>query len=206
MILAAVMLYSGMVSQLKGTLLAKGSFQMGGVGDIATVAEEELLVQFNRTDGKKQLITAWHHQSISKSQVQQQSLSVSPEPKIAGGKVDVLLGIQYLHIFPVIVRKSGLTKTVLSWPEDEFYHWMTPWNIPFLAEKAGNTAALLTHFTEGLMRLRQLCPSRILANPMSMDQEMFAKGYTVADHRDICQLANDEKLDKSDGEIWMVDW
>jgi hypothetical protein len=31
----------------------------------------------------------------------------------------------------------------------------------FLAEKAGNTAALLTHFTEGLMELRQLGPPRI---------------------------------------------
>ena len=42
--------------QLHGTLLAKGPFQMGGVGDIATVAEEEWLVQFNRTDNKKQLV------------------------------------------------------------------------------------------------------------------------------------------------------
>jgi hypothetical protein len=43
-------------NQLRGTLLAKGPFLMGRVGDIATVAEEEWLVHFNRTDGKKQLV------------------------------------------------------------------------------------------------------------------------------------------------------
>ena len=43
-------------TQLRGTLLNKGPFQMGGVGDITTVAEEEWLVQFTRTDKKEQLV------------------------------------------------------------------------------------------------------------------------------------------------------
>ena len=41
---------------MRGTLLAKGPFEMGGVGGITTTAEEEWLVQFTRTDKKKQLV------------------------------------------------------------------------------------------------------------------------------------------------------
>ena len=43
-------------TQLRGTLLSKGPFQIGGLGNISTVAEEEWLVQFTRTDSKKQLV------------------------------------------------------------------------------------------------------------------------------------------------------
>ena len=42
--------------ELRGTILAKGPFQMGAVGNTPVVAEEEWLVQMNREDGKKQLI------------------------------------------------------------------------------------------------------------------------------------------------------
>ena len=93
-------------------------------------------------------------------------------PTIAGGHVNVLLGIQYLSIHPVIVRQldCGLTifksrlhshdrkmNAIIGGPHSSFQ---------FLAEKSGNTAALLTHFTEGLMRLRKLGPPRIPYKPL----------------------------------------
>jgi hypothetical protein len=46
------------VTSIQGRALVAGQ-KMCGVGDIATVAEDEWLVQFNRTDGKKQLGTHW---------------------------------------------------------------------------------------------------------------------------------------------------
>ena len=42
--------------QLRGALLSKGPFDMGGVGNLVTQAEEEWLVQLSRTDEKKQLV------------------------------------------------------------------------------------------------------------------------------------------------------
>ena len=39
--------------QLRGALLSKGPFDMGGVGNLVTQAEEEWLVQLSKADGKK---------------------------------------------------------------------------------------------------------------------------------------------------------
>jgi hypothetical protein len=99
-------------NQLRGTLLSKGPFHIGGVGDIATVIEEEWLVQFNSTDGKKQLVkgltmkqitcdfppieTTKGSAEVKSSNRDDQFLQSCNLPK----KVDVLLGIQYLVIFP----------------------------------------------------------------------------------------------------------
>ena len=96
-------------TELRATLLSKGPFQMGGVGDIKTTAEEEWLVQINRTDGKKQLVrgvtlkqitcdfpsidTTEAVKEIVSSDRNNSFLQSCKVPKIAGGKVDVLLGI-----------------------------------------------------------------------------------------------------------------
>ena len=208
--------------QLRGTLLAKGPFQMGGVGDIATVAEEEWLVQFNRTDERKQLVkgvtmkqitcdfppidTTKAVAEVKSSNRADQFLQSCSIPTIAGGKVDVLLGIQYLNIFPVIVRQldCGLTifksrlsshnrkmNCIIGGPHSSFQ---------FLAEKAGNAARLLTHFTEGLTKLRQLGPPRIPVNPMSLEDEMFAKAHNVPEQKEIYRLASKEKSEENPGE------
>ena len=208
--------------QLRGTLLAKGPFQMGGVGDIATVAEEEWLVQFNRTDERKQLVkgvtmkqitcdfppidTTKAVAEVNSSNRADQFLQSCSIPTIAGGKVDVLLGIQYLNIFPVIVRQldCGLTifksrlsshnrkmNCIIGGPHSSFQ---------FLAEKAGNAARLLTHFTEGLTKLRQLGPPRIPVNPMSLEDEMFAKAHNVPEQKEIYRLASKEKSEENPGE------
>ena len=42
--------------ELRGTLLSKGPFKMGGVGDSSVTAGDEWLVQFSREDGRKQLV------------------------------------------------------------------------------------------------------------------------------------------------------
>merc|ERR1719450_777953 len=100
-------------------MLAKGPFSMGGVGDIATMAEEEWLIQLNRCDNKKQLVrgvtmkqitccfppidTTKAVEEVKSSDRDDKFLQSCNIPDIAGGHVDVLLGIQYLSIFPPIV-------------------------------------------------------------------------------------------------------
>ena len=207
--------------QLRGTMLAKGPFSMGGVGDIATVAEEEWLIQLNRCDNKKQLVrgvtmkqitccfppidTTKAVEEVKSSDKDDQFLQSCNIPDIAGGHVDVLLGIQYLSIFPPIVRQldCGLTifesrlvshnkkmNAIIGGPHTSFQ---------FLAEKAGNTAKLLAHFTEGLMNLRKLGPPRIPVNPLSQEDEIFAKAYNMGEQQEIFDLASKEKTGDDSG-------
>ena len=195
------------VKELKGTLLAKGPFQMGGVGDLTTRAEDEWLVQVNRVDGKKQIVqgvtmkqitcdfpaidTTEAVAEVKGSNKEDKSLQSCMVPKIAGGTVHVLLGIQYLNIFPEVVMQLefGLTifrsrlvshdkkmNAIIGGPHSSFQ---------FLADKFGNTAALLAHFTEGLSRLRQLGPPKIPVNPMTVEEEMFAKAHNAAELREV---------------------
>ena len=113
--------------QLRGTLLTKGPFEMGGVGGITTTAEEEWLVQFSRTDNKKQLVrgvtmkqitcdfpaidTTEAVKEIKSKDKNDEFLQSCKVPMIAGGKVDILLGIQYsiIHPLPVLELNCGLT-------------------------------------------------------------------------------------------------
>ena len=207
--------------QLRGTMLAKGPFSMGGVGDIATMAEEEWLIQLNRCDNKKQLVrgvtmkqitccfppidTTKAVEEVKSSDKDDQFLQSCNIPDIAGGHVDVLLGIQYLSIFPPIVRQldCGLTifesrlvshnkkmNAIIGGPHTSFQ---------FLAEKAGNTAKLLAHFTEGLMNLRKLGPPRIPVNPLSQEDEIFAKAYNMEEQQEIFDLASKEKTGDDSG-------
>ena len=202
-------------------MLAKGPFQMGAVGDTAVVAEEEWLVQFNRDDGKKQLVrgvtmkqitcdfplidTTTAEAEVKASSPSDKLLQSCKLPKMAGGRVDVLLGIQYTNIFPVPIRQldCGLTiyrsrlvahdkgvNALIGGPHSSFQ---------FLAQKAGNAGALLAHFTEGLQRLRQLGPPRIPSNPMTLEEEMFAKIQNAAEYNEVQELLNLEMLENAQG-------
>ena len=184
-------------NELRGTLLNKGPFKMGGVGNSSVVAEEEWLVQFNREDGKKQLVRGLTMKQITcefplidttKAEAEVKSSNPSDSilqncrlPKMVGGKVHCLLGIQYNNIFPVPVRQldCGLTiykskllahdtgvNALIGGPHSSFQ---------FLADKIGNPEALLAHFVEGLRTLRQIGPPVIPSNPLSLEEEVYAK-------------------------------
>ena len=182
--------------QLRGTLLSKGPFQMGGVGNIATVAEEEWLVQFNRTDNKKQLVrgvtlkqitcdfppidTSAAVKEIKDTFKDDEFLQNCKVPMIAGGKVDILLGIQYSIIQPIPIREldCGLTiyrsRLVSHNKADNALIGGPHTSFQFLANKAGNVSALLTHFAEGLKNIQSLRPPRISSNPLTFEEEQFA--------------------------------
>ena len=111
-------------------------------------------------------------------------------PEIAGGKVDALLGIQYSMIHPVSIREldCGLTiyrsrlvshnsadNAIIGGPHTSFQ---------FLAGKAGNVAALLAHFTEGLKSLRLLGPPQIPVNPMTQEEEIFAMAHNAVEFKE----------------------
>ena len=196
-------------NELRGTLLNKGPFPMGGVGDITTMADEEWLVQLNRVDGKKQLVrgvtlsqitcnfppinTTDAVREIINSDKQNEFLRSCKVPKIAGGTVDLLLGIKYSLIQPVPVQAldNGLTiyrSKLVSHDKSENALIGGPHSsFEFLSKKAGSTAALLAHFADGLSKLRQLGPPRIPVNPLTLEEEEFAMAHNAREmSRKIC--------------------
>ena len=207
--------------ELRGTVLAKGPFQMGAVGNTPVVAEEEWLVQMSREDGKKQLIrgvtmkqitcdfpladTTKAEAEVRASDPKDKLLQGCKLPKIVGGRVDVLLGIHYSNIHPVSIRQldCGLTiyKSRLT-SHDKSVNALIGGphsSFQFLAEKAGNVGALLAHFTQGLQQLRQLGPPRIPINPLSVEEELFAINHNATESEEVKQLVDLERFgDSSD--------
>ena len=204
--------------ELKGVLLNKGPFQMGGVGDIVTTAEDEWLLQFNRTDGKKQLVKGvtmkqitcdFPRADISEVTAEIKANKLNPDlencslPKEVGGTVHVLLGIRYSNVAPVPIYQleCGLTvfktrlkahdgsiNSVIGGPHTSF---------KFLRDRVGDVQTLLAHFTAGLKKIRQFGPSLIPNNPMSKEEESFAMVHN-AEESDIVweylQQTNQEEL------------
>ena len=121
-------------------------------------------------------------------------------PKMVGGKVHCLLGIQYSNIFPVPVRQldCGLTiyrskllahdkgvNSLIGGPHSSFQ---------FLANKIGNPAALLTHFIEGLHSLRQLGAPLIPSNPMTLEEEVHAKSHHIMEENKVYKMEDNCRI------------
>ena len=114
-------------------------------------------------------------------------------PAIAGGTVDLLLGIKYSLIQPVPVQSldNGLTiyrsklvshnrmeNALIGGPHASF---------EFLADKVGNTGALLTHFTQSLSNLRSLGAPKIPINPLTLEEEAFALAHNAGEIRNLVE-------------------
>ena len=163
-------------NELKGTLVQEGPFDIGGVGGARIQANSEWVVLLDREDGRKQIVQALTVDRVTtdfpmmnlteavndvkKDDPNNSVLQQCSLPSAVGGSVDILMGIMYSSIFPVPVHclESGLTiyksklsphykgfNAVIGGPHSSF---------SILAEKAGGTASLLAHFTEGLQAYR----------------------------------------------------
>ena len=128
---------------------------------------------------------------VKSSDKNDQSLQNCSVPEVVGGKVHVLLGIQYMNVYPEVIRQldCGLTifksklvshdkrfNSIIGGPHSSF---------EFLANKIGNPAALLTHFVEGLSSLRQLGPPRIPINPQLDDEFKFSQLNSLVEERSL---------------------
>ena len=112
-------------------------------------------------------------------------------PEIAGGKVDVLLGVRYSIIHPVPVQEleCGLTiykSRLIS--HDSSYNALIGGphsSFKILSGMAGSVGRLLAHFSEGLMNIRKLGAPRIPVNPLSIEEERFALLHNSVEYRDL---------------------
>ena len=175
-------------TELKGQLVARGPFQIGGVGGLTTIAEEEWVVLLSRTDNKKQLVQGLTVPQVTadfplislsdavdalkKDDPTNQFLQNCRVPPEAGGTVDVLLGSKYLSVFPEPVHNlpNGLTiyRSRLSSHQGQFDCCIGGPHSSFqvLASIAGGTARLLANFTDGLQIYRNCGPPKIYNLPI----------------------------------------
>ena len=185
--------------QLRGQLVAKGPFNIGGVGGLCTTALDEWIVSVPRTDGDTQLIQGLTVprvtsdfplinltaavKEIKDDDPENQALQNCSVPAEAGGSVDMLIGIKYLSIFPKEVHTlpSGLTiyKSKLASHGGKFDSCIGGPHSSFtaLASLAGVAAQLLGHFIDGLKVYRQFGPPSIKSIAMTEEEMMLAQEY-----------------------------
>ena len=211
-------------TQLKGQLVAKGPFTIGGVAGLTTTALDEWVVIVPRTDGKKQQIQGLTVQKVTcdfpitslDAAVQDikdddnsnETLQKCRVPPLAGGAVDVLLGIKYISIFPEKVHSlpCGLTifKSKLASHEGRYDCCIGGPHSSFkvLAGIAGGTAQLLGHFVDGLRTYRQWGPAKISSICMTDDDVLQATKFNTAegDMMELMEFGELESLVHSDTE------
>ena len=218
--------------QLRGQLVTKGPFTIGGVGGLTTQALDEWVVSVPRSDGRKQLIQGLTVKKITSEfpmtnleaafkEVREDDpsntiLQECKVPALAGGVVDMLLGIKYNSIFPTPVHTlpSGLTiyKSRLASHGGKYDSCIGGPHSSFsiLANLAGGAAQLIGHFVDGLKAYRQFGPPKLSAIAMTKEEIHLANEYNAAEGgvmetgRDL-ELEQLEDLDQSYDEEVMTD-
>ena len=183
--------------QLKGQVLAKGPFTVEGVNGVLIQAQDEWIVHLDRIDGKKQELRGVTLDQITanspKFNIEEATKAVkadNPEdcilqscslPTIVGGKVDILIGIQYNSIFPEPVHhlENGLTiyKCILASHDSSINATIgrTHSSFEFLADLHGGAAGLMSMFLAGIQQFKRWGPPSIKSNPVTLEETEFAK-------------------------------
>ena len=177
----------------------KGPFNIGGIGGMQTAANDEWLVAVPRTDGRKQLIQGLTVnkitsdfpsinietavQDIKQSDPSNTILQQCKLPPVAGGCVEMLIGIKYISVFPKEIHTlpTGLTiyRSSLASHDGKYDACLGGPHSSFaaLADGAGGVARLLSHFVQGLQTFKDSGPPRITSLPMSNEEVWFAKWF-----------------------------
>ena len=129
-------------SEFDSTLLQKGPFNIGGVGGLKVMANEEYLISVKRADGRMQhfqgvtmdnITTEFPNvdlkaatEEVEASDPSNQDLQQCSVPPSVGGNVDVLVGITYNSSFPELV-----TCLTVDWEFINASLHLTTRNLPF---------------------------------------------------------------------------
>ena len=203
--------------QLRGQLVAKGPFDIGGVGGLTARANDEWVVGVKRMDGRTQLVQGLTVETVTAefptlnltaavadvkaADSSNQLLQRCQVPQLAGGSVDMLLGSKYLSIFPKEVHSlpSGLTiyQSQLASHGGEFDSCIGGPHSSFtvLAGLAGGTSQLLACFIDSLQVYRQSGPPRITSIALTEDEVKLAMEYNATEMVESHILSSAHELD-----------
>ena len=190
-------------TELKGQLVSKGPFHIGGVGGLHTVAEDEWVVLMPRVDGRKQLVQGLTVPTITcdfplialgaaiadirNDDPSNEVLQNCKVPPLAGGVVDILLGIKYNSIFPEPLHSlpNGLTiyKSKLSSYQNQYDCRIDGSHTSFkvLANLAGGANQILAHFVQGLESFRKWGSPSVKYIPLSETEQQMAYEFNIAE-------------------------
>ena len=183
-------------TELRGRIIKKGPFIMNGVGGIQTKANDMWLCSLDLADGGKQLVQGLSVNTVTMDfplinldDAVREVKADSPDnallqsckvPTLAGGCTDLLLGIMYAAIHPVLIHqlpcglaiyKSALAShgdfdCLIGGPHKSF---------DVYAGHVGGASQLLAHFVQGLNEYRTYGAPKLEYMPCSYEEEMFAK-------------------------------
>ena len=199
--------------QLEGVKVQQGPFAIGAVGGVQVMANDAWMVKVKMSDGACHVLEGLSVdrvtsnfptvqlsdavKAVKASKPQDKEIQNVKIPDVVGGEVDILLGIKYNALFPVLIHMlpSGLAiykvklksfknkyTAVIAGPHKSF-------NV--LREKVGNTAYLLQQFEEGLQTWRSLGASKIreiMCPPVSEDDVSMAMTLNQNEYGDVDQL------------------
>ena len=206
-------------TEFDSTLLQKGPFNIGGVGGMKVVANDEYLISVNRVDGRKQ-----HFQGVTMDRITSEfplvnltaatdevkrsdpsntALQKCSVPPSVGGHVDVLGGIKYNSSFPELVHMLdcglGIYRCKLASFDKRWNALIGGSHESFdsLAQRSGNVGNLLANFVDGLKAFRASGPPRLSSCPLTLEEELFAKAKNgkeseLKDIRDLVTMENAE--------------
>ena len=220
--------------ELRGKITRRGPFQMTGVGDIRTKANDQWLCVMDTADGGKQFVEGLSVDKVTAdfpqinledavSDVRQgdagnKLLQSCKIPSAAGGATDVLLGITYASIHPVLVHQlpSGLAiyKSALASHGNKYNCLIGGPHRSFdvCAGHVGGVSRLLAQFVQGIQSYRAWGPPKLEYAPTTFEEEIFAQEMnqkegdlkefgTVASFAKLEEILEEEPDDEHDEQI-----
>jgi hypothetical protein len=204
--------------ELNGEIIAKGPFQIGGVGAMKTKANDEWIVSVERTDGTRQLIQGLTVDKVTcdfpmidvqgavaevkRDKPEDKVLQRCKVPKMAGGVTHGLIGIKYrlIHPDPIHTLPSGLTlyksKLVGQNPGMNAMIGGPHSTFDCLCDQAGGVANMVANFVKGIemYRSEDWSAPRVPNAPMTVEEVVFAKKLTSS-MREVSVLAEYNQLE-----------
>ena len=183
--------------ELRSHLVKAGPFQIGGVAGIRSVANEEWIVAMETVEGRHQLVQGLSvdqvtadfppiplqeaTEAVKRSDPSNQILQECRVPSVACTKVDILLGVHYQKMFPTLIHMLpsglGIYKSKFKGHDNKWTATIGGPHSSFMrcVSGAGNVDALLAHFTDGLMRFKDIGPGSLTTNIMTLKDVEFAE-------------------------------
>ena len=212
-------------SQLKGQVLAKGPFTVEGVNGVLIQAGDEWLVHLDRVDGRKQEMRGLTLDQITgsspKFNIEEATMAVKADkpsdtilqncslPKVVGGTVDILIGIQYNSIFPQPIHRltNGLEiyQCVLASHDSSINATIGGPHSSFeaLADHHGGAAPVMALFLAGLEKFKRWGPPSVPANPITIEEIEYAKSMNSLEGDPILEeLLQVERAEEYLEEVW----
>ena len=164
--------------ELQGVKVKQGPFAIGAVGGVEVMAKDAWMVKVKMSDGGCHVLEGLSIERVTSdfptvqlseavkavkaSKLNDKLIQNVKVPDEVGGEVDLLLGIKYNVLFPVLIHMlpSGLAiyKVKVKSFKNKYTAVMPGPHKSFdvLRDKVGNTAYLLQQFEEGQQTWRSL--------------------------------------------------